>query len=130
MPLDSIVLAQGRDAWTIYISKTVTFFLPIQYRDSQNRIIPLTGFTAKMEIRRTVDADEPPILTVETGDGIAIDEAAGLVIITLSAEKTADLPELSGDNQGRWDVLIYGPDGTVSKLLYGPVTILGTVTRE
>ena len=125
----SIVLDQGKQAWPIIISQYASFFLAIQYRDNDHSIIPLTNYTAKMEIRKTTDSNDPPIITLEIGSGLEIDGPNGLVLITITDEQTADFPEIGGQNQGRWDLLITDASGFVTKLLYGPVTVLGTVTK-
>lgn len=129
--LYSTVLDQGKQAWPIYLSQHASFFLALKYIDSANTVIPLTGYTAQMMIRRTIDASNPSLLTLTSSPpaGLAIDAPNGLITITITAAQVTTLPEMIGDNQGRWDILATAPDGFVEKLLYGPVSVFGTVTR-
>lgn len=88
--------------------------------------IDLTGFTARMHMRDTLEATTPFLtLTTENG-GIALGGAAGTVDLLASAAATSSISATSGV----YDLELVAGDGvTVTRLLEGLVTISPEVTR-
>jgi hypothetical protein len=85
----------------------------------------LTGYTARMQIRKVVtSADVLAELTV-ANSGITITAAQGRIDLVLSATATAGLP--SGPSV--YDFELEGPSGEVTRLLQGTVTVDAQVTR-
>lgn len=88
----------------------------------------LTGCTARMQIRKAV-ADTAFMLEV-TGDNDADSEivldADGVIIVTISDEKT----DMLVGTTGVYDLEVEWPDGRVSRVVQGQVTISPNVTRE
>ncbi|QKZ15889.1 BppU family phage baseplate upper protein [Spirosoma sp. KUDC1026] len=91
--------------------------------DQNGAPVNLTGFTARMQLRRTRSQPDHDIsLTTENG-GLTINPTNGTITISMTADQTAllsdsycyDLETTSGDTVARW--------------LQGKVTISPEVTR-
>lgn len=113
----------------IAIQQGATFILPIYYKDSEGEPIDLTGYTAKMQIRQTRNAEDPALvdLTTENG-GIIITADEGLVTIIISSDITAALDVLIN---GVYDFFLFAPEasGLVYKDLQGKATVEGRTTK-
>ena len=91
----------------------------------------LSGFTARMDVRRTIDTATPMItLTTENGR-IAINPSiAGNatrnneISLSITAADTATIT-----TSGVYDLEIISAGGTVSKVIRGDVTLIPEVTR-
>ena len=84
----------------------------------------LTGYTARMQIRRTLESATPEIeLTTENG-GIILGGSAGTFEIVMSDTQTAAL-----DSDGIYDLEIISGGGTVSRVIQGTFTLDLEVTR-
>ena len=89
----------------------------------------LTGYTARMQIRRTVDnADTMISLTSPTvnGNGITVmDGANNAISINMTAATTATIP-----TSGVYDLeIVKTSTGAVSRLIQGTITLSLEVTR-
>lgn len=91
----------------------------IQY----NSPVPLDGYTARMAIKDKMRGNEYYRLTTENGD-ITIDVTGYKIELSISAEVTAGFTFLSGV----YDLEMVSPDGVVSQLIYGEVTVAPEVT--
>jgi len=91
-------------------------------------IRPLTGYTARAQIRKKKStADYQIDLTTENG-GITLGGALGTIDLHITAEQAEDLT-----SSGLWDLeLVITIDGeeTVERLVEGTVTLSKEVTRE
>ena len=89
----------------------------------------LTGYTARMQIRRTIDSDTPMVsLTSPTvsGNGITVMDGANNAISINITDATTSLV----DSSGLYDLeIIKTSTGQVSRLLQGPVTLSREVTK-
>lgn len=88
--------------------------------------INLTGWTARMQARRKVD--DPVVLfnrTTENG-GIVLGGTAGTVDIVMDAVKTSEFDW----KNGVWDLELVAPDGTVTRLAEGSISVSPEVTRD
>ena len=91
----------------------------------------LSGFTARMHIRRTIDTATPMItLTTENGR-IAINPSVvgdatknNEISLSITAADTATIT-----TSGVYDLEIISIGGTVSKVIRGDVTLIPEVTR-
>ena len=94
----------------------------------------LSGFTARMHIRRTIDS-ETPMITLTTENGrIAINpNIAGTptknneIALSITAADTTAI--LTDSTSGVYDLEIISAGGTVSKVIRGDVTLIPEVTR-
>lgn len=88
--------------------------------------INIEGYTARMQIRRTIDSSTTLVsLTTENG-GLTVNPADpdNQILISMSDAVTASI-----STSGVYDLEIESPDGTVSRILQGTVTLSPEVTR-
>jgi hypothetical protein len=86
--------------------------------------VDLTGYTARMHLRRRVGDEDPAVELTTENDGITLGGTAGTIDLLISAADTADLAS------GRYvyDLeLVTG--STVRRLLEGTITVSAEVTR-
>lgn len=87
--------------------------------------VNLTGFTARMQIRETVESTTViKSLTTENG-GIALGGATGVITLTITATDTAALTF----DSAVYDLEVVSGGGVVTQVAYGNVTLVDEVTR-
>lgn len=102
-----------------------TFSQQFTWRDQNNAPVNLTGYTARMMARASVDSASPFVtLTTENG-GIALGGAAGTITLAMSAAQTAALAA----QNGVYDLELVSGSGAVSRLLAGNLFVSAEVTR-
>ncbi len=108
------------------IEQGATFSQPITWKAGNPAApVDLTGCTARMQIRPTIPSSTVyASLTTENG-GITLGGTAGTVLLTMTAVQTAAL----GFTTAVYDVEVAWADGTVRRIVYGPVTLSPEVTR-
>lgn len=75
------------------------------YKDSNGAAIPLTGYTAACQFRKTKKSTEA-LISLSTEDGnIVIDEAEGYITITIPGEDI----EAIDPGEVVWDLFIFTP---------------------
>lgn len=86
----------------------------------------LTGYTARMQVRRTIESSTVLLnLTTENGGlDVMPYEASNEILINVSASVTASI-----STSGVYDIEIISPTGTVSRILQGTFTVSPEVTR-
>jgi hypothetical protein len=116
-------MAAGK--YDFYIEQGATFNRTIVWKDGNEDPVNLSGYTARMQVRKTVTADTP-ILTLTTENGkITLGGSAGTVILTLAPSDTDSLETFCGV----YDLELQSASGFVTRLLEGQVTISREVTR-
>jgi hypothetical protein len=100
----------------------------IQYPDPEDPEVylnyDLTGYTARMQIRRTIDSSTA-IVTCTTENGrISIDDENGVVTVSMTDEVTSAIT-----TSGVYDLEIEDASGNVSRVVQGTVTLSPEVTR-
>lgn len=108
----------------ICIDQGATFRLTVVWKDGTGTPVNLNGYVARMQIRRTIRSDTP-VLSLTTGNGITLGGATGSVTIVATAAQTAAINIRSGV----YDLELEAPDGTVTRLMEGNVTVSFEVTR-
>ena len=110
--------------WNPIIEQGVTFTRVLTWKDSNGTPIDLTGYTARMQLRKTIESSVAAVsLTTENG-GIDLGDAAGTITITIAATATANLIE----SEYAYDLeLISG--SIVKRPVQGKITISKEVTR-
>lgn len=109
----------------ITIEQGATFRLSAVWKDANNALINLTGYTARMMVRRTYK-DAAPLLTFTTENGaIVLGGAAGTVEVTGLATLTDDIPA----KPCVWDIELVSPTGFVKRLLEGVAVVTPEVTK-
>ena len=108
----------------ILIEQGATFLLNLIWKDSEGDPIDLSGYTARMQVRRKVTSPDTLLsLTTENG-GITLGGAAGTISVVAQAHQTDDISE----KIGVYDLELV-TNGTVYRLIEGCVTISPEVTR-
>lgn len=101
----------------------------ITWKDSDNAVIPLTGYTAQMMLRRKYDDEKYLVaLSSEADKGLVITEAEGLIEITITDTQTS-LLYANGLDSGVYDLEITSPEGIVTRLIQGTWKVTPNVTR-
>ena len=110
---------------SITIEQSATFTLDLVWEDSNGVPVNISGYTARMQVRRTY-VDNTPQLDFTTENGaIALGNALGTISITGDAADTAAVTIKTGV----YDLELVSPDGTVTRLIQGPATISPEVTK-
>jgi hypothetical protein len=104
------------------IEQGTTFEKSLIWRDKNKRPVPLTGYTARMQIRPSVSSSEV-ILELSTANGRIILGAGGSIKFVLTPELTSAL------KAGVYDLELTDSLGRVTRLIEGKVTVSPEVTR-
>jgi hypothetical protein len=108
----------------IVIEQGATFSLPVVWKDSAGDPIDLTGWSARMQIRKSKRATDVLHEATSTGGDIVLGDAAGTIVVTIEATDTAAFTW----KRGVYDLELI--DGTtVYRLLEGAVEVSPEVTR-
>jgi hypothetical protein len=110
--IHNLVIDQGAD-WKINLV----------YKDSTGDIIPLTSYTAALQLRASYNS-ATAALSLANGSGITITEDEGLIAIRATATQTGALA--AGDYVYDLEVTV---SGEVTRLIQGRVTVRPQVTR-
>jgi hypothetical protein len=102
-----------------------TFTRTIEIKEADGTVFPLAGYTARMEVRRTVDASSA-LIGLSTADGrIVINPSLGALTITLTPELTASLTQ-----SGVYDLeIVHTSTGAVHKVIRGEFKLEKEVSR-
>ncbi len=87
-------------------------------------VYDLTGHTARMQIRRTIDSSTVMIELTTENEGIEIDGDDGKITIVMSDAQTGSLT-----SSGVYDLEIEDGGGNVSRVIQGTFTLSQEVTR-
>ena len=84
------------ETYKLEIEQRSTFTQTVEYLDSQNQPVDLTGYSAAMQIRRTVEsADALLSLTDDSGGGLIITPLLGKIEIDIDAADTRQIISIS-----------------------------------
>lgn len=109
------------------IEQGATFRYNVYWKDENTgAAIDITGYSARMHIRASHDAPDPPLLELTDANGrLALGGSAGTIQMTVTAVDTAALTF----TEGVYDLELVSPGGEVDRLLYGGVEVTPEVTR-
>lgn len=111
--------------YDILIEQGATFQLNIVYKDSNDVPIDISGYTARMQVRRSYDAPTPLLnLTTENGC-ITLGGVAGTLAVEAPASMTSSLPP----KPSVYDLELISPSGDVTRLIRGAAAISPEVTK-
>lgn len=116
-------MSAGR--FDLIIEQGATFRQLFEWHDEHGNLIDVTGMTARMQIRRTYDADTAMVTLTDT-DGITLGGIAGTVLVVITDEITQTL---SPAVTAVYDIELGTPDGGVERFLEGGVRVTSQVTR-
>lgn len=111
----------------IEIVQGADFSWVITYQDSDGNPINLVGYTAQMQVRQTINSEDPPLVDVSTTNGhIIIDAANGIITVTIPHSITEDL---EAPLDAFYDIFITSGADFKTRLIFGSVSIPERVTR-
>jgi hypothetical protein len=110
--------------YDILIEQGATYSQVISYKES-GVAINLTGYTARMQVRATLEAASTLVELTTANSRIALGGTAGTISLTISATDTAALTS----GRGVYDLELVSGSGIVTRLLQGVATISRNVTR-
>lgn len=111
--------------YNITVEQGATFTLDLVYKDNVGTPIDLTGYTARMQIRRSYSATSP-LATFTTENGrIVLGTTDGTVSVTGEAALTASI----GVRNAVYDLELISPTGVVTRLIRGSVSVSPEVTK-
>lgn len=119
------------DTYDLTIDQGADWFWTVRWKvgSSQRTATPkdVNGYTARMQIRKTYRAPNPPMLSItsDPNDGITIDGDAGTFTVRITSTQTADLDP----GKSVYDFEVIDPEGVVTKIARGTVTVIPEVTR-
>jgi hypothetical protein len=100
----------------------------IQYPDPLDPSVyyayDLSGHTARMQVRRTIESSAVLIELTTENDGIEIDEENGIITVLMTDTQTSALT-----SSGVYDLEIRDDSGNVSRVVQGTFTLSLEVTR-
>lgn len=108
----------------LVIEQGATFRQLFEWHDECDNLVDVTGMTAKMQIRRSFDADAP-MLTLTDTDGITLGGALGTVLVVIADELTAGLSTQVG---GVYDIELHSSDGSTERFIEGKFRVTAQVT--
>lgn len=101
-----------------------TFQVIFAWNDSDENPIDITGYSARMQLRRELPQEDPDV-ALSIGSGITISGTDGEMLVEIAPSVTETL---SGCYF--YDLEVESPAGVVTRLCQGNVTISSEVTRE
>jgi hypothetical protein len=110
--------------YDLLIEQGATYSQSITYKDN-GVAVNLTGYTARMQVRATLEAASALIELTTANRRIALGGTAGTITLTISATDTAALTS----GRGVYDLELVSGSGIVTRLLQGVCTISRNVTR-
>ena len=110
--------------YDLLIEQGATFSQLVTYKEA-GVAINLTGYTARMQVRSTLESATTVVELTTANVRIALGGAAGTITLTISAADTAALTA----GRGVYDLELVSGSGIVTRLLQGVATISRNVTR-
>jgi len=117
-------MSQGAATYNITIEQGATFNRVLTLTDSDGNLINLTGYSARMTIRRANDFETVLIELTTVNGRIALGGAAGTVTLEITDSDTAALES----EVGIYDLEIESSGGVTTRLIQGTATIDREVT--
>jgi hypothetical protein len=111
--------------YDLLIEQGATWLRTLTLRDSDNALVNLTGYSARMSVRQKIESTTTLLdLTVANGR-VALGGAAGTIILTLTAIETAALSFALAV----YDIEMVSGAGVVTRLMNGRIALEKEVTR-
>lgn len=113
----------------ISIVRGVDFYLPINYVISVDSIkypINISGWTARMQIRKTVGSTGTPLADISSANGtIIIDGPNGKIELIIPKSITVNIPV------GSWayDCLVTNSSGWTEQIIFGAANVAERTTK-
>lgn len=111
--------------WNILAEEGATFSRTITWRDSNEALVNLSGYTARMQVRPTIDDNTTATLSLTTENSrILLGGTSGTITLTVSSGDMA-IPE----GQYVYDLEMVSSTATVTRLVQGTFVVNGEVTK-
>lgn len=107
------------------IEQGATLIKPIVWNDGNGAPVNLTGYSARMQVRKNVAAADVLLELSTTNSKIQITPMTGTVTLVFSATTTAAIDW----SRGKYDLEMTSGDGTVTRLIEGEISISKEITR-
>jgi hypothetical protein len=99
---------------------------PLVWNDSTGNPVILSGYTARLQVRRSV-SDTNVLFEMSTANGrISIVPSQGQIVLDF---KSADTTPLTW-KQGKYDLELTSPTGIVTRLIQGSISISPEITHD
>lgn len=109
----------------LQINQGATFRHRFTWKDGKGRAINLTGYTARLQARESIESDIAVItLTTENG-GVVLGGSAGTIALYISDEDTT----LITAKKLVYDLELVAPNGDVIRPVSGSINVSFEVTR-
>jgi len=109
----------------LFVEQGATFSYTLTLNDSAGAPVNLTGYTARMQMRRSVQSPDILISLTTANGRLVITPLTGVITMTISATDTAALNFQSAV----YDLEIESAGGIVTRLIEGKVRLSLEVTR-
>ena len=109
----------------LFVEQGATFSYTLTLTDSAGAPVNLTGYTARMQMRRSVQSPDILISLTTANGRLVITPLTGVITMTISATDTAALNFQSAV----YDLEIESAGGIVTRLIEGKVRLSLEVTR-
>jgi len=107
--------------WDFSIEQGATFDHTVSWQGEDGIPIDLAGYVAELQMRTQVF---PPTLLImssaDSGSGLELDPEGGTIRVFISAEATGEMKWMGSQP---YVLILRAPDGYVTRLLEGEVTI-------
>lgn len=107
------------------IEQGATLLKPIVWKDSAGTAVNLTGYTAKMQIRKSVSSEDVLLELSTVNSKLSITANTGTITMIFSAATT----EAIDWSRGKYDLELTSSTGVVTRLLEGEITVSKEITR-
>lgn len=109
------------------IEQGATFTKPLLWKNKDSGTpIDLTGCIARMQVRASIKSATVLLSLTTENDRITLGDAAGTILLELTAEETAAITWTSAV----YDLEIVFPNATVRRLAEGSIAVIPEVTRD
>lgn len=116
-------MAAGK--YDINIEQGSTFKRTITWKNAAGNPIDITGYSARLHMRESVNAAITVLTLTTQNGGIELGGALGTINLTASATDTSAILA----KKGVYDLEIEAPNGEVTRLLEGKFSVSPEVTR-
>ncbi len=108
------------------------------WKDAEGEVVDLTGYTARMAVRRELPDADPAVITLTTENsritlGLVEDTPGGTplynILLEISAADTTTLPTSNEKAVWRYDLEMIPGGGQVHRLIQGKFIVHPEVTR-
>ena len=100
-----------------------TLPLVITATDNNNQPIDVSQYLFKMQVKKRLRYNEPPLMTLSLGNGITLGGLVNIVILNWQH------PQLRG-RLYYYDLEVTLPNGTIQSWLYGTIDMMQDVTNS